>query len=162
MSDTAKRTPARTRQRVGLIYLASTFFFVGLWGTLGTRSFFDGFPGGGHHWVAGDGPYNAHLVSDTAVGFLAVAVVLTLAAAWMERRVMQAALAAAVVHTALHLLFHLRRPSDELPAIDRLLSNGGLALGGLLALVLLVVVSRGGVPVPSEGPSGVSPPSVRV
>ncbi len=132
----------RRRMRAGLIYLTITFLQVGLWATFATRSFYDDFPGLGRRWVAGDGPYNAHLASDAGVGFLAVGVVLMLAAVWMERRVMQAALAAAFLHGLLHVAFHLVHPNDDLGPLDGLLSNGGLLLGVGVAAVLIVTVTR--------------------
>ena len=70
----------RLRVRAGLVYLTASFLVVGLWATLNPSSFYDAFPGGGRHWVSGDGPYNAHLVGDAGVGFLAVGLVLLLAA----------------------------------------------------------------------------------
>lgn len=128
--------------RAGLVYLTVSFLVVGLWATLWPRTFYEGFPGGGRHWLEGDGPYNAHLVSDAGVGFLAVGTVLLFAAVWMERRVVQVALTATIVHGGLHLLFHLRHPNEALNRADTLMSNGGLALGAILAVVLLVAVSR--------------------
>lgn len=134
----------RRRVRVGLVYLTASFFVVGLWATLNPSSFYDGFPGGGRHWVAGDGPYNAHLVGDAGVGFLAVGLVLLLAAVWMDIRVIQAASGAMLVHAAPHLLFHLRHPNNSLASLDTWMSNGGLAFGMLIALGILLAVSRGG------------------
>ncbi len=128
--------------RIGLVYLTASFLVVGLWATLDPRSFYEDFPGGGRHWVRGDGPYNAHLVSDTGVGFLAVGVVLLLAAIWMQGRPILAASVAAMVHAGPHLLFHLRHPNDGLESADTWLSNGGLALGLLVALALFVVAIR--------------------
>ena len=156
----------RTRRRVraALVYLSASFLVVGLWATLAPSSFYDGFPGGGRHWVAGDGPYNAHLVGDAGVGFLAVGLVLLLAAVWMDIRVVQAACGAVVVHDGPHLLFHLRHPNETLESRDSWLSNGGLAFGMLIALVILVAVSRAranpdllavaraGVPAPRTSP----------
>lgn len=136
------------RMRIGLAYLTASFLMIGLWATLAGRSFYDSFPGGGRHWIAGDGPYNAHLVGDAGVGFLAVGAVLLLATVWMDRRVVQAALVAAVLHDLPHLLFHLRHPNDALGSVDKLLSNGGLALGVTIAVGLLVVVTRAPAPVP--------------
>ncbi len=130
------------RVQAGLVYLTVSFLAVGLWATLDTRGFYDGFPGGGRHWVEGDGPYNAHLVSDAGAGFLAVGIVLLLAVVWMERRVVQAALVASFVHGGLHLLFHLRHPSDAIGDADRLMSNGALAFGLTVAVMLLVTVTR--------------------
>ena len=94
--------------------------------------------------MAGDGPYNAHLVGDAGVGFLAVGLVLLLAAAWMDIRVIQAACGAVVVDDGPHLLFHLRHPNELLESLDTWLSNGGLAFGTLIALVILVAISRAG------------------
>lgn len=130
----------RTWARAGLIYLTVSSLGVGLWAALDPRGFYDGFPGGGRQWVARDGPYNAHLVTDTGVGFLAVGIVVLLAAIWMDTSVIQAAALGTIMHDAPHLLFHLRHPSDALGSVDALLSNGGIAAGVLLALVLLVVV----------------------
>ena len=155
----------RRRVRAGLVYLAASFLVVGLWATLNPSSFYDGFPGGGRHWVAGDGPYNAHLVGDAGVGFLAVGMVLLLAAVWMDIRVIQAATGAVLVHDGPHLLFHLRHPNESLESLDTWLSNGGLAFGMLVALVILATVRRArestdffaaarpGVPAPRTSPN---------
>ena len=134
----------RRRVRAGLVYLTASFLAVGLWATLAPSSFYDGFPGGGRPWVAGDGPYNAHLVGDAGVGFLAVGLVLLMAAVWMDIRVVQAASGAVLVHDGPHLLFHLRHPNEALGSLDTWLSNGGLAFGMLIALAILVAVSRAG------------------
>lgn len=128
--------------RVGLVYLAMSFLSVGLWATFAPRQFFERFPGGGHHWVTGDGPYNAHLASDAGIGFLAVGTVLIVAAVGLQRGVVQAALVAAVVHDVGHLLFHLNHPSQALSSLDQVLSDGGLGLGAVVGAVLLVVVAR--------------------
>lgn len=127
--------------RIGLIYLAATSLAVGVWATIAPRSFYDGFPGGGRRWIAGDGPYNAHLLSDAGVGFLAVGAVVALAAVWLDQRVTQAALVAVVVHAVPHLLFHLRHPNQLIGLLDATLSNGGLAFAAILGLALLALVS---------------------
>lgn len=135
---------ARSRRwvRAGMIYLTVTFLSIGLWATFDTKSFYDAFPGGGHRWVAGDGPYNAHLVSDVGVGYLAVGAVLLLAAVWMERRLIQAAMVGATLHNLFHLLFHLRNASEALDPVDRWVSNGGLGIALVLSVVVLSIVSR--------------------
>ena len=134
---------ARRWVRVGLGYLTASFLVVGLWATLDPRGFFDSFPGGGRRWVAGDGPYNAHLVGDAGVGFLAVGLVLLLAAVWMGRRLVQASCAAAIVHGGVHLLYHLRHPDDSLGSTDAWLSNGGLGFGVAVAVAVLVATRTG-------------------
>ena len=52
---------------------------VGLWALLAPRSFYDSFPSSSLHWVASDGPYNRHLISDVGSMYLALAA-LTIAA----------------------------------------------------------------------------------
>ena len=147
-SSRLKGAPAVTQRthrhiRIGLGYLAVSFVGIGLWATLATRSFYDDFPGFGRHWVADDGPYNAHLASDAGVGFLAVGVVLLVALLWMNQQVIQVALLAVLVHDLPHVLFHLRDP-NAIGSVDQLLSAGGLTLGVVLATVLLLAVSRPG------------------
>ena len=133
--------------RGALVYLTVSFAIVGFWATLHPKGFYDGFPGAGRRWITGDGPYNAHLATDAGVGFLAVGAVLLLATVWMDRRVVEVALIAVIVHGTPHLIFHLVHPNDALETVDSLASNGSLALGTVLAVVLLLSVNRS---VPSE------------
>lgn len=145
--------PGRRWVRAALGYLAATYLAVGAWAALLPRSFYDGFPGGGRQWIAGDGPFNEHLTSDTGAGFLAVGVVALLAAIWLERRLVQAASVAVVLHAAVHLAFHLRHPHPALGPLDVAMSSGGLALGALVAGAVLVAVRTGrtGGPARPEG-----------
>ena len=147
--------------RVGLVYLAVTFLEVGIWATFATRSFYENFPGFGRSWVAGDGPYNAHLASDAGVGFLAVGAVLVLAAVWMERRVMQAALAGAAMHGLGHLLSHVNNWNEGLGSLDTTLSNGGLLFGVGLAMVLMTVVARSPARAGQQAPATMPQPETR-
>lgn len=92
--------------------------------------------------MAGDGPYNGHLVGDAGVGFLAVGVVPLLAAVWMAipcdpgcvRGGNGARLALPAVPPP--------PPERFVGVADSWMSNGGLAFGMLIALVILVAVSR--------------------
>lgn len=45
---------------------------AGLWALLAPWSFYDDFPTSSMHWVATDGPYNRHLVSDVGSFYLAL------------------------------------------------------------------------------------------
>ncbi len=45
---------------------------AGLWALLAPRWFYDDFPTSSMHWVATDGPYNRHLVSDVGSFYLAL------------------------------------------------------------------------------------------
>src|SRR5262249_55203797 len=74
----------------------------GAWMYLAPRSFYDRVP-----TVSASGPYSQHLMSDVGGLNLAMAVVLGCAAVWLERRLGRVALAAYVVYSVPHLLFHL-------------------------------------------------------
>ena len=143
--------------RGALGYLAVTSVGVGAWASFLPNSFYDSFPGGGRHWITGDGPFNEHMVSDTGVGFLAVGVVAALAAVWLDRRLVQAASAAVVVHAVVHLAFHLRHAHPTLGSVDTALSNGGLALSALVAGAVLVAgVRTGRTPAPNAATGAVA------
>jgi hypothetical protein len=66
-------------QRIALGVLLVVALVTGLWALLAPRSFYDSFPTGSMHWVATDGPYNQHLISDVGSMYLALAA-LTVAA----------------------------------------------------------------------------------
>ncbi len=126
--------------RAGLAYLTMSFLAVGAWASFAPASFYARFPGWGHHWLAGDGPYNAHLVTDAGVGFLAVGAVLLFAALRPAVGVVRLALVGALVHGVPHLLFHVFHADHLLSSIDRVLSTGSLAVNVVVAAVLLVVL----------------------
>ena len=126
--------------RGGLAYLTMSFLAVGAWATFAPASFYTHFPGWGHPWLAGDGPYNAHLVTDAGVGFLAVAAVLLVAALRPAVAVARLALLAALVHGVPHLAFHLVHPDHSLASTDQMLSTVGLAVNLVAAAALLLHV----------------------
>jgi hypothetical protein len=66
-------------QRITLGVLLLVALVGGLWALLAPRSFYDDFPTSSMHWVATDGPYNRHLISDVGSMYLALAA-LTVAA----------------------------------------------------------------------------------
>jgi hypothetical protein len=92
--------------RVGLAALAVPAAIVGLWAALAPRSFYDSFPGGGHAWVAVDGPYNQHLVRDVGQWNLGFVILLVIAAISTDQLLRRAVLVAYVVPAALHLTYH--------------------------------------------------------
>jgi hypothetical protein len=59
-------------QRIVLSVLLVVAAVAGLWALLAPRSFYDDFPTSAMHWVATDGPYNRHLVSDVGSFYLAM------------------------------------------------------------------------------------------
>jgi hypothetical protein len=119
--------------RVSLILLAIGQAPAGIWALVSPRSFYDDFPVSGRDWVSSLGPYNEHLARDAGAGLLAAAVVVALAAVWLERRVVQVALVAWLVFAIPHLAYHLTT-LDEFGTGDDI---GNLVTLGLTVLVPL-------------------------
>jgi hypothetical protein len=122
---------------VALVLVAAGQAAIGLWGVLAPHSFYDDFPGAGHHWVAPLGPYNEHLVRDYAASELGFAVLLAAAATWWERRLVLVAGAAFLVATVPHFAYHLTT-TDSLSTVDNSISLGLFAVeiavvGGAMA-----------------------------
>ena len=94
------------RLRIGIVVIALTPALVGIWATVAPRGFYDGFPGGGHHWVSAVGAYDEHLVRDVGALYLGALVMLAFAFAWLDRRLVQAALVSTAVAALPHLIYH--------------------------------------------------------
>ena len=93
-------------QTIALIVSAAGLASVGVWALVTPRGFYDEFPGGGHHWVSMDGPYNRHLLFDVATLSLALAVPLV-TAIWMRSKLLvRTASVAALVFAGPHLAYH--------------------------------------------------------
>jgi hypothetical protein len=124
--------------RGGLAVLAVTPAFVGIWATLAPRSFYDDFPGAGHHWVSAVGAYDEHLVRDVGALNLSSLVLLAFAFAWLDRRLVQAALVSYVVAVVPHLAYHATA-LDNLSTGDAVAEMAGLALNVVVPLGLLAL-----------------------
>jgi hypothetical protein len=132
-------TPQQRRWlRGGMAVMAVTPAVVGIWALVAPRGFYDDFPGGGHHWVAAVGPYDEHLVRDVGALYLGALVLLALAWAWLDRRLVQATLISYAVAALPHLIYHATA-LDGFSAGDGVAEIGGLALNVLLPLGLLFV-----------------------
>ena len=121
--------------------LAVTPAWVGIWATVTPRGFYDDFPGGGHHWVSAVGAYDEHLVRDVGALYLGSLVLVAFAFAWLDRRLVQAALVSYVVAAVPHLVYHATA-LDHLSTGDAVAEMGGLALNFVLPLALLPVTRR--------------------
>lgn len=137
LSERATTTRVATWVRAVVAALAVPQLVTGLWAVLDTRGFYDNFPGFGAMLVAAEPPYNAHLITDAGSGFLAVGVVLVLAALWGERRVVQLALVGLLAFAVPHMTYHLANPSPLLTDTQNALSSGGLVVSAVVPLVLL-------------------------
>ncbi len=129
MGVTSRR---RLTARAALALVAVVQAEIALWGLIAPRSFFTGYPGGGHHWVVSLGPYNQHLVRDYAAAELGFAVLLLACVVWFERRLVLVAGAAFLAATVPHFAYHLTTTS-HLGAVDNIGSLGGFVIE--LALV---------------------------
>jgi len=112
-----------------------------LWGVgaiAAPRWFFDNFPGFGRHWTAAYPPYNEHLMTDVGAAFLALGVLLLVAAWLRDRKVTNVVLTGLLVFSTAHLIFHARHPGN-LEGADLAASLVSLALGVVVPGLLLIV-----------------------
>lgn len=127
--------------RAGLIFLALAQGAAGLVQLFGPRTFYDDFPLPTSPWVSLLPPYNEHLMRDVGALTLALVLVLVAAAIWPERRLVQVALAANLMFTVPHFLFHATHV-DHYPTGSAIGLIVTLAIAVLLPAVLLVPSRR--------------------
>lgn len=142
-------TVRRRVLRVGLALLGVLHLSWGVAAMSAPRWFFDRFPGFGQRWTAAYPPYNEHLLTDVGAAFAALGVLLLLAAARPDRRVVAVVLVGVVVFSGLHLGYHAIRPHQDLTGASWVASLVALA-AGVIAPVGLWWLNRG----PADPPSG--------
>lgn len=119
-----------------LAYLGATSALTGVWAQFAPRGFYDHFPGVGA-WVAGDGPYNEHLIRDIGGLNLSLTVLSLLALTAPGLVTARAVGLAALVYGVPHLIYHLLH-LHTLPArTDQVGSILGLT-GAVIAPLLLL------------------------
>ena len=91
-----------TLLRCGLVLMAGVEWVLGLWTAFGPRSFYDNVP-----TVDLTPPFSEHLMRDFGGATLGLAIALTAAAVWLERRLVVVALLAYLAFAVPHLLFHV-------------------------------------------------------
>jgi hypothetical protein len=127
--------------RVGLLILGVPQLLIGAWALVSPHGWFDSFPGAGHHWLPAYGPYNAHLATDVGATFVAIGLILILAALWLERRVVQVAVIGYLAYAIPHTIYHLANDHD-IGGGDQVVNGVTLVLSLLLALTLLWLTLR--------------------
>lgn len=127
--------------RGGLALLSIGELSVGVWALFLPASFYEDFPLPGRGWVSALGPYNEHLVRDVGAMNLAFGVLLALSGILMDLRLVQVTLAAYLVYTVSHFLFHLTHASAF--SVGDNLAN--LILLGLLVMLPLAILIRSGL-----------------
>jgi hypothetical protein len=128
----------RTAVRVALVGLVVFAAVLGIWAGLVPRAFYDSFPGLGRRWIAGDGPYNEHLIRDVGFLSLALGVVTVAAAVWLTTPIVQATAIAWLVFSVPHLAYHVGH-FHEMATID--VVGNAASLGGAVVLALVVLVA---------------------
>jgi alkylhydroperoxidase family enzyme len=130
--------------RVGLLLLSVPQLAIGAWALFAPRDWFESFPGGGNEWLPLYGPFDEHLVNDVGSTFVAIGLVLIVAAVWLDRRAVQLALVAYLAYQIPHFVYHLGA-DDALSNPDRVVN--GVALGAAVAAAAaLLVLTREGAP----------------
>jgi len=132
----------RTAFRIAFALVGLAQAEIGIWGLAAPRSFFDHYPGLGHHWVSALGTYNEHLVRDFAAAELGFAVLLICAAIWFERRLVLVAGGAFLLATLPHFAYHLTT-TDSFRTADNAASLAGFAIElAVVAAGMVAVTTR--------------------
>lgn len=112
---------------------------IGVWALVTPRGWFDDFPGIGPALAAAEPPFNQHLVTDTAAGFLATGVLLLGASLLGDPAAIRVAAIGHLLFNVPHLAFHAANPSPLLPALNDVLNVvliGAEVAAGVTLLVL--------------------------
>jgi alkylhydroperoxidase family enzyme len=111
---------------------------IGLMALLAPRTFYDDFPAGTDGWVHVLGPFDEHLVTDVGGLFVALGVLLTLAAINLRRSAVIGAAVAWLIFSVSHTAWHLinLEPYGTADAVANAFTLGWTVLGGALVLVL--------------------------
>lgn len=121
--------------RIVLAVLAATAAYVGLWAVSAPLSFYTSFPGGGHRWVAADGPYNEHLIRDVGGLYLALLALIVGAIVHPTPQVTRLTGVAWLVFSIPHLVYHATH-LGVYGRTDQVLNVAGLGASLLLGVVL--------------------------
>ena len=121
-----------------LVVLALTAVFVGVWAAFAPVSWYNSFPGAGHHWLPVLGPYNEHLARDTGGLYLAL-LVLSVGSALRPANDFLVRLAGAtwLAFSIPHLAYHSAH-LDMYHGADWILNV--IALGGTVVLAALLLL----------------------
>jgi hypothetical protein len=112
---------------------------TGGWALIDPRGWYDDFPGFGHHWVSGQGgAFNEHLASDAGAGFLAVGVLLVVAAVLGTPLAMKLAALALLAHSVPHFIFHVTNSPEHLSGGDKAAGTYGLLAEAVVGVITLL------------------------
>lgn len=124
-------------KRLAAAVLAVSAAVVGGWAEFAPRSFYDSFPGLGHHWVSMSGAYDEHLVRDVGGLYLALLVITVWAWLRAQPEMLRMTGAGWLVFNVAHLAFHADH-LDGFSTGDKVSEIVSLAAVVVLAVVLLL------------------------
>ena len=111
--------------RPGVASLGAPQVVLGVWALFWPTGFYNSFPVvAGQHWLPAYGAYDSHLVADVGSTFLAIGILMLLAAWIGGTRLIQVALVTYLIYAVPHTIYHL--------ANDGVLSSGSQVVNGVL------------------------------
>jgi len=143
--------PGRGRaglMRGGLALLSLPALAVGVWALFLPRSFYEDFPSAGRGWVSALGPYNGHLLTDVGAMYLALGVLLALAAVSLGRELVRISLVVWLVFAVPHFIFHAATIHHHPLPIDR--AGNLISLGFVVVLPLILLYLDGSRATPAR------------
>lgn len=120
------------RVRIALAILAVPTVITGLWSILAPASWYSDF-GHGIAPPSAFGRYNEHFVQDLGSGYLGIGAVVVVAAIWLHRETVRAAVIGFLAFSVPHFAIHLVEGGD-LSRGGYLFTNGTLAVGIVVAV----------------------------
>ena len=126
--------------RPGLVLLAAVEWVLGLWTAFAPRSFYKDVP-----TVDLTPPFSEHLMRDFGGATLGLAIALTAAAVWLERRLVVVALLAYLAFAVPHLAFHVGH-LDGATSLEATVLTVLLVGAVVLPLALLALTPRAAPP----------------
>jgi alkylhydroperoxidase family enzyme len=111
---------------------------IGVWALFAPRSFYDDFPAGTDGWVNVLGPFDEHLVTDVGSLFVALGVLLAMAAVSLRRRFVIGAAVAWLIFAIPHFTYHAFNlgPYETSDAVANLITLLWTVGGGVAILFL--------------------------
>jgi AhpD family alkylhydroperoxidase len=141
MQATSESLPRADVIKLGLVSLGIPQLALGIWAIFWPTGFYGTFPViAGQHWLPAYGPYDSHLVADVGSTFLAIGLLMLLAAYFLERRIAQVALIAYLAYDIPHTVYHLA--NDHVLDSGAQVVNGALLVSSALAALALLAWTR--------------------
>ena len=137
---TPRPVPHPTVFRLGLVALGLIQATDGLYALISPRGFYEDFPAG-RGWVEAIPGYNPHLLTDVGALFLATGVLMLLAAVWLHRPLVLAALISWLLFAVPHTVYHLFN-LEPYGTGDAVANAVTLSLTVLVPVVLLAMLLR--------------------